>query len=72
MSQIRDEVLLGKIIARIRKLREQHGVTLEEFYNDTNINLARIESVKVNISISTIGAKCKYFNISLSELLKGI
>lgn len=72
MAQLRDEVLIKKVIEKIKKLREQQGVTLEQFYNDTNIHLSRIESSKVNISLSTLGAICKYFKISLSEFFKGM
>lgn len=72
MGQIRDEILIQKIVDKIKKLRAQHEVTLEQFYNDTNINISRIESSKANISISTLNAICKYFKISLSEFLKGI
>jgi transcriptional regulator with XRE-family HTH domain len=72
MGQLRDEILIQKIIDKIKKLRAQHGVTLEQFYNDTNINISRIESSKANISVSTLSAICKYFKISLSEFLKGI
>lgn len=72
MAQLRDEILIQKVVDKIKKLREQHGVTLEQFYNDTNIHLSRIESSKVNISISTLNAICKYFKITLTEFFKSI
>jgi transcriptional regulator with XRE-family HTH domain len=72
MAQLRDEILIKKIVEKIKKLRAQHGVTLEQFYYDTNIHLSRIESSKVNISVSTLNAICQYFKISLSEFLKGM
>lgn len=42
----------------------------EEFYNDTGIHLARIESGKANVSISTLSSICKYFNIALDDFFK--
>jgi transcriptional regulator with XRE-family HTH domain len=72
MSQLRDEILIQKIVDKIKKLRAQHEITLEQFYNDTNINLSRIESSKANMSVSTLNAICKYFKVSLSEFLKGV
>jgi transcriptional regulator with XRE-family HTH domain len=72
MGQLRDEILLNKVVNRIKKIREDNDVTLEKFYKDTNINLARIESTKANITISTLCAICKYFNVSMAELLKGL
>lgn len=72
MGQLRDEKLLDRIIGRIKELTEEHGVTLEQFYNDTNIHLSRIESTRPNISVSTLNAVCKYFKISLSDFFKGL
>ena len=72
MGQLRDDKLLEKIVERIKRLREENGVTLEQFYNDTNINLSRIESSKANISISTLNAICKHFRITVSEFLRGL
>ena len=72
MAQLRDEILIQKVVDKIKKLREQQGVTLEQFYHDTNIHLSRIESSKVNMSVSTLNAICKYFKIPISEFLKGI
>jgi transcriptional regulator with XRE-family HTH domain len=72
MAQLRDEMLLTKVVEKIKKLREQRGISQEKFYNDTNINIARIESTKANMSISTLNAICKYFNLTVSEFLKGM
>lgn len=72
MAQLRDEVLLKKVVDKIKKLREQREISQEKFYNDTNINIARIESTKANMSISTLQAICKYLGISASEFLKGM
>ena len=64
--------LIEKIIFKIKKLRDQKGVTLQEFYNDTGIHLARIESEKRDIPISTLARVCEYFEITLSEFMKGM
>jgi transcriptional regulator with XRE-family HTH domain len=67
-----NKALVEKIVFKIRKLRDQKGVTLQEFYNDTGIHLARIESEKRDIPISTLSRVCDYFGITLSEFLKGM
>lgn len=41
-------------------------------YIDTNIHIARIETAKVNISVSTLKAICDYFGISLAEFFGGM
>ena len=72
MGYYRDDILLDKIVAKIKKLREHKGVTLQEFYNDTSIHLARIESERRNLSVSQLNLICKYFGLSLSEFLRGM
>lgn len=70
--QNKDEDLLKKTAQRIKNLREQRKITQETFYNDTNIHIARIESGKVNMSLSTISTICKYLNISLSSFFEEV
>ena len=72
MAQFRDEALLKKIAKKLKQLREEHNVTQETFYNDTNIHIGRIESLKANISVSTLNVICKYFGITLGEFFGGI
>jgi transcriptional regulator with XRE-family HTH domain len=72
MSHLNDEILLTKIAERIKKLRLQRGVSLEQFHDDTDINLAKIESRKANISLTTLQEICKYFGVTISELMKGV
>lgn len=72
MAQIKNKILLKKIAQKIKNLREIHDITQEDFYNDTNIHIGRIETAKSNISVSTLDAICKYFKISLVEFFEGI
>ncbi len=67
MGRIRNQVLVDQIALRIKQIREAKGVTLEVFYNDTSIHLARIETGKVNLTVSTLEAVCNYFQVSLTE-----
>lgn len=72
MGHLRDPKLLKQIAARIRDLRKGKGITLEEFYHDTGIHLARIESYQGNVTVSTISSICRYFGITLEEFFKGL
>ena len=66
-QQIKNTTLLKKVSERIKALRKEKGITQEDFFNDTGIHLARIETAKGNISISTLEAICNYFNVSISD-----
>lgn len=72
MAQIRNQALLKKLAQRIKDLREGEGITQETFFNDTGIHLGRIETAKINVSVSTLEAICKYFRISMSQFFKDL
>ncbi|CAG0986476.1 MAG: helix-turn-helix transcriptional regulator [Bacteroidetes bacterium] len=63
----RNKELLIKAAKRIKKLREQHAVTQEELYNDTGINVGRIERGVNDLTICTLERICKYFGITFRE-----
>jgi transcriptional regulator with XRE-family HTH domain len=72
MGRYKDKALVEKVIIKIKKLRELKGVSLQEFYNDTGMHLARIESEKRDIPLSTLKRVCEYFGLTLSDFLKGM
>ena len=69
-KRFQDAEHLKTIILTIKEVRKKHGVTLETFYFDTGIHLARIEQGKTNISVSTLSKICNYFNLSLADFFK--
>ena len=71
-KQYQDKELLNKIILTIKEVRKKHGVTLETFYFDTGIHLARIEQGKTNISVSTLSKICDYVNLELSQFFSEV
>ena len=66
-KQYVDKELLSNIIIALKMLRERKNVTLETFYFDTGIHLARIEQGETNITVSTLAQICRYFSISLKD-----
>ena len=69
-KQFQDAEHLKTIILTIKEVRINHFVTLETFYFDTGIHLARIGQGKTNISVSTLSKICNYFNLSLADFFK--
>lgn len=72
MAQFRDDKLLNQIALRLKALREEHNLSQEELYNDTEVHVARIETSRVNISVSTLSKLCEYFGITLEQFFAGI
>lgn len=66
-KQYVDLEFLANISIRIKGLREDKNITQEVFYNDTGINIGRIERLKRNPSVSTLKKICEYLEISLEE-----
>jgi len=62
--------LLLKIAQRIKQLRDEKNISQDMFYIETDIHIARIETGKLNITISTLQAICDYFEISLLDFFK--
>jgi transcriptional regulator with XRE-family HTH domain len=71
-GQLKNQELINQIVMLIKQLREERGLTQEDVYNDTGIHIARIETTKVNISISTLHALTLYFEISLESFFSRI
>ena len=72
MRKARNQDLIIKIALRIKKIREKQDITQEVFYNDTGINIGRIECAKRDITMTTLNAICNYLNVSLEEFFKGL
>ena len=68
-QQYQNKDLLDRIIQTIKEIRKSKGITLEIFYFDTGIHLARIEQGKTNITISTLSSICNYFEMNMSDFL---
>ncbi len=70
MAQTNEEILLKKIATTIKELRLQNGLTQSEVYHDLGIHIGRIESYKINITISSLKILCDYFEITMEEFFK--
>ena len=71
-KQRKNSILVLKIANRIKQLREEKGISQDSFFIDTDIHIARIESGRSNITVSTLSAICDYFGITLSDFFKDI
>jgi hypothetical protein len=51
-KQLQNTILNQQIVFCIKKIRKEKNITLEVFYFDTGIHLARIEQGKQNITVA--------------------
>lgn len=66
-KQLQNLTLTKAIVSCIKEIRKSKKITLEVFYFDTGIHLARIEQGNQNISVATLAKICDYLQISLSD-----
>lgn len=71
-SQLKDEALLSAMVQGLKTLRTERQLTQEDVYNDTGIHISRIETGRVNVSLSTLKALLDYYQISLSQFFQNI
>lgn len=71
-SQLKDEALLSAMVQGLKTLRTERQLTQEDVYNDTGIHISRIETGRVNVSLSTLKAILDYYQISLSQFFQNI
>ncbi|CAM1334189.1 XRE family transcriptional regulator [Tenacibaculum aestuariivivum] len=63
----KEGIMRKKMALCFKMLREESQVTLDDFYIDTGIHLARIEQGKTNVTIATLQKICDYFNITILD-----
>ena len=66
-KQRRDEILLQKIVLRIKELRSIHGHTQEKLKEATGLNIPNLETRENFPNLTSIAIICRYYNISLDE-----
>lgn len=71
-SKKKDTEFLRAIIVRIKELREHKKIPQEHFYEETHINIGRIERGASDFNMTTLKKICGYFQISPSEFFKGM
>lgn len=67
MGRIINKRLLLNLSQRIKELRIERGITQEVFYNDTGINIGRIERAIRDFSMTTLESICTYLDVSFED-----
>ena len=69
---MKDSEIMMKMAGRIKKLREENGLSQQEFAAKIDYeksNASRMESGKVNFRLLTLAKVAKVFNMTLSQLM---
>ena len=69
-EQIKDYAFLRSTSDELKAIRKQRKITQEDFYNDTGIHISRIETGRVNITLSTLKTILDYYQVSLGDFFQ--
>jgi transcriptional regulator with XRE-family HTH domain len=61
-----------EVIYRLKRLRRERGYTLQEVYDATGIHIARLEANKSNMTVITLAALCRYYEVTLADFFQGL
>lgn len=64
--------LEAEVVYRLQRLRQERGYTLQEVYDATGVHIARLESKKANMTVTTLGTLCHFYDISLEVFFQGL
>lgn len=70
MAKQHDPTLLLQIAKRLKALREMRNLSQEAVLLDTGIHIGRIETGKLDVTVSTVKRLCEYFEISLTDFFE--
>lgn len=70
--QRRNDILVEQVVERLKMVRRERGLTQENVRFDTDLNIGRIESGKLSISLTTLADLCDYYNVPLEDFFKKI
>ncbi len=65
-----DDEIDRKIAAEICKARRCHGITQQEFYDNTGIHIGRIESMGRSIKMTTLLRVCYHLKIPCHTIVE--
>lgn len=65
-------LLLKSVAERLKRLRQERGLTQEKVTDHTGVNIGLIELGRTNISISTLVLLCNYYEVSLQDFVTGV
>jgi transcriptional regulator with XRE-family HTH domain len=69
MTVKHSSTLLRELARRLKVVREQRQFTLQEVYDATGIHVGRIESSGINVTLLTLAALCKHYQVGLAAVV---
>jgi transcriptional regulator with XRE-family HTH domain len=63
---------MKQIAVRLKELRAERNLTQANVFEDTGLNIGRIEQGKSDLNVSNLHRLCQYFELTLEEFVRGM
>lgn len=63
---------LRELARRLKAVREERHLTLQEVYDATGVHVSRLESGRRNVALLTVAMLCRYYRVSLEVVVTGL
>ena len=63
---------LRELARRLKSVRQERQLTLQEVYDATGIHISRIESSGLNVTLLTLAKLCQYYQVQLTTIVEGL
>jgi len=60
---------LHELARRLKAVREERHLTLQEVYDATGVHVSRLESGRRNVALRTVAMLCRYYKVSLGVIV---
>ncbi|MCB2410932.1 helix-turn-helix domain-containing protein [Hymenobacter lucidus] len=60
---------LHELARRLKAVREERHLTLQEVYDATGIHVSRLESGRRNVALLTVAMLCRYYQVALGVVV---
>ena len=63
---------LREIARRLKAVREERNLTMQEVYDLTGVHVSRIESGRRNVALLTVAILCRYYHVELGSIVSNM
>ena len=70
MGKLKSDRIIEFIAIRCKQLRKENNLTQLDVVNDTGIAISRVESGRMDITVSTVQKLADYYGVDLSEFFR--
>ena len=72
MAAKQSSLLLRELARRLKAIREERRLTIQEVYDATGIHVGRVEASALNVTMLTLAALCHHYKVRLAVVVDNL